>query len=225
MKLEIITTQDGSPTLHLPNLDEHYHSTFGARTESQHIFVQEALGRRLANRDKDCFQLLEIGFGTGLNALLTLLHHQSSPHPYTLKYITYELYPLEENLITQLFSNTLSPSEWAWMQQLHQATWNQEVEIVDGFTLHKIKADLTESPLIGHNDIIYMDAFAPEKTPELWKPTFLQTLFSSASSGGWLSTYCAKGIVRRNLQAAGFEVHRLPGPPHGKREILAAHKP
>lgn len=224
MRREIITTKDGSRTIHIPEMDEHYHSVFGARTESEHIFIKNALERRLIEPFGESIQLLEIGFGTGLNAWLTLMHHLTSPISYQIKYITYELYPIEENIISQLFQDYLTKDEWQWMKQLHDADWGKEVEITDGFTLLKVNADLSNTSLPMGNDIIYMDAFAPEKTPSLWSTTFLQKIFDSTSHGGWLSTYCAKGVVRRTLQSIGFEVYRTPGPPKGKREILTARK-
>lgn len=224
MKQEIIITADGSRTIHVPELDEHYHSIYGARTESEHIFIRHALQRRLEDGLRGQLQLLEVGFGTGLNALLTLLHQLNSPTPYSIKYITYELYPLEEKSINQLFSDSLSSEEWEWMIQLHSAPWDREVMINPQFILHKVKEDLTSCDLPKGNDIIFMDAFAPEKTPSLWTPAFLKSLYESANQGAWLSTYCAKGIIRRTLQEVGFEVYRVAGPPHGKREILTAHK-
>ncbi|MDN4754906.1 tRNA (5-methylaminomethyl-2-thiouridine)(34)-methyltransferase MnmD [Porphyromonadaceae bacterium W3.11] len=224
MRREIITTEDGSRTIHLPDMDEHYHSIFGARTESEHIFIKHALERRLSEPYKGTIQLLEIGFGTGLNAWLTLMHQVAHTPPYTIRYITYELYPIENDIISELFQDYFTEDDWCWMKRLHDAEWGKEIKIADGFTLLKVNANLTESSLPIGNDVIYMDAFAPEKTPELWSPSFLQRLSNSASQGGWLSTYCAKGIVRRTLQNVGFEVYRTPGPPHGKREILTAKK-
>lgn len=222
MKYKIITTDDGSKTIYLPEIDEQYHSHFGAVTESRHIFIHNALERRMSETHSESINVLEIGFGTGLNALLTLMYRRSTPSSPRIIYYTYELFPLEHEVIRTLFENVLSPEEWEWMQLLHDAEWGQKVEIDEGFTIIKINADLITSELPRGMDVIYMDAFAPEKTPEFWTPTFLGSLRQASASGAWLATYCAKGIVRRTLRDVGFDVFRLPGPPGGKREILAA---
>lgn len=220
---EIIETADGSHTLYLPHIDEHYHSTLGAETESQHVFVQNGLAKRLQSAHTNPLKLLEVGFGTGLNALLTLRYLQEQAPDTTLIYRTYELYPLEEKVIDQFYHKLPHPLHHLALT-LHQAPWEKEVVITEQFTLHKIHTDLTQTHLLGDNDVIYMDAFAPDKTPELWSTTFLQHLYDATALNGILSTYSAKGSVRRSLIASGYKVIRTPGPIGGKREILVAHK-
>ena len=225
MQREIITTADGSRTIRLPEIDEQYHSIHGARTESQYIFVEQALRPRLSEPlPAPPIQLLEVGFGTGLNALLSLLCVEE--HKIPLLYETYELYPLERPIIEALFTETLTPSELELMLKLHDATWGTPIHITPYFTILKQQADLVTATLPPHHyDVIYMDAFAPEKSPLLWQEPFLQKLFNASCSNARLSTYCAKGVVRRLLTQVGFEVHRTPGPPQGKREILTARTP
>ena len=218
--IEIEETKDGSPTLFVPSMDEHYHSTFGAKTESLHIFVERALKEWYRTNGGHC-NVLEVGFGTGLNALLTLLEAERSG--LDLTYHTYEIKPLDAALIERMWRDALTEEEWEWMKQIHLAEWDIENRLSPHFTLLKHREDLLTAHL-PKADVIYMDAFAPEKTPELWQDHFLQKLYLSAKDGACFSTYCAKGAVRRTLQATGFEVHRTPGPPGGKREILTATK-
>lgn len=222
-ELIIEETEDGSPTLYVPSLREHYHSTHGARTESMHIFIRHAFRERIAlmAQGERAYAVLEIGFGTGLNALLTLM--EAERMGVSVLYSTYELYPLSERVTRELWERTLAEEEWVLMQKLHQAKWDREVEISDHFRLFKHHEDLREATL-PEADVIYMDAFAPEKSPELWSEAFVTKLSQAARDGAVLSTYCAKGAVRRRLEAAGFEVRRTPGPPGGKREILVAYR-
>lgn len=216
MKRIIEHTTDGSTTLFVPELDEHYHSIKGARTEAQHIFVNMGLQHVTANP----VRLLEIGFGTGLNALLTLQEAEHSKRK--VEYTGLELYPLEWQTIEQLHY-----SDSTLFRQLHTIPWETSCEITPFFSLTKIQADFTllkEKPTLQGFDVIYFDAFAPEKQPEMWSQELFNHLYHIINSGGVLTTYCAKGIVRRMLQQSGFTVERLSGPPNGKREILRATK-
>ena len=213
-------TRDGSSTLYNEALDEHYHSCFGARAESLHVFIDNALvrGEELSK------SVLEIGFGTGLNALLTLLYTETHPEVEVL-YTTYELYPLSPRPVTD-FADTFAESERTWLTRLHSAPWDEVVEITPRFRLHKIQADArTVTPSAPLATAVYMDAFSPEKCPELWAVEQLRRLYDCCASGAYLSTYCAKGSVRRTFQSVGFDVFRTPGPPGGKREILVCRKP
>ncbi|MDO4771603.1 tRNA (5-methylaminomethyl-2-thiouridine)(34)-methyltransferase MnmD [Porphyromonas sp.] len=219
-KYKVEQTQDGSCTLYNQDIDEHFHSCFGARAESQHIFVDNALalGEGLSQ------SVLEVGFGTGLNALLTFLFVESHEDMEVL-YTSYELFPLDAEIV-EAFAQNFPDHERECLLKLHRAPWNEIVEISPRFRLHKVLADAREvvspSPLA---DTVYMDAFSPEKCPELWEPSQLHRLYECCASGAYLSTYCAKGVVRRALQSVGFEVFRTPGPPNGKREILVCRKP
>lgn len=220
MQRIIEKTEDGSATLYVPELNEHYHSVKGARTESQHIFIQMGLNASAA----PCPHVLEIGFGTGLNALLTLeAAEQEQRH---VHYTGIELYPLKWEEV-----DALKYSDNPLFEALHRAPWEEDVEITPYFTLRKTRTDagtISSDHLLSINhspfDIVYFDAFAPEKQPEMWEEDIFRNIYAAMSAGGILTTYCAKGVVRRMLQAIGFRVERLPGPPGGKREILRGVK-
>ena len=207
-------TDDGSATLFVPELNEHYHSTKGARTESQHIFINMGLKAS----DALAPRILEIGFGTGLNAWLTLEEAERSER--NIHYTGLELYPLEWQMIEQL--NYVANKEL--FEQLHTTPWQEAVSITTHFTLLKMEVDVNKWQTEESFDLIYFDAFAPEKQPEMWSQELFNRLYVLLNDGGILTTYCAKGVIRRMLQAAGFIVERLPGPPGGKREILRARK-
>lgn len=216
MKRTIERTADGSATLFVPELDEHYHSVKGAETESRHIFIEQGLNASTASQP----HLLEIGFGTGLNAWLTLKATQESLRK--VHYTALELYPLSWELV-----KGLDYTDHLLFESLHTAPWEQEVSLTSHFTLKKRQADFTRATTLHTEeryDLIYFDAFAPEKQPEMWTQELFDRLYVILNNGGILTTYCAKGAVRRMLQAAGFIVERLPGPPGGKREILRGTK-
>ncbi|WP_439881081.1 tRNA (5-methylaminomethyl-2-thiouridine)(34)-methyltransferase MnmD [Pontibacter sp. MBLB2868] len=223
MHLEIRQTKDGSNTLYVPELNEHYHSVHGALQESLHVFIKHGLENVLQNK-KD-IKILEVGFGTGLNAILT--------YPFALakkafiQYDTLEKFPLDKKVIMQLCFDKaiLNPELYEVFQQMHNAPWNEPVDIIPYFTLQKIHETLEEfcSPA-AYYDIVYFDAFAPEKQPELWSDEMFAKLYKATRPGGMLVTYCAKGSFKRSLKAAGFEVEALPGPP-GKREMTRGVKP
>ena len=217
--IQIEPTADGSRTLFVPELNEHYHSVKGALTESEHIFIRTGL-RHCTRRDA---RVLEIGFGTGLNAFLTLLEAGKTGRH--IHYTTIERYPLDDNIIKELrYPELIAPEQAGLFQELHQAEWNVPQEIIPHFTLLKIEGDFTRSVFEGDYDVVYFDAFAPEKQPEMWSQPLFDYLYTAMNEDGILTTYCAKGSVRRMLQAAGFTVERLPGPPEGKCEILRATK-
>lgn len=212
-------TADGSNTLYVPELNEHYHSVKGALTESAHIFIQMGLNHAQAANPR----VLEIGFGTGLNAFLTLLEAEKNQR--AIHFTSIERFPLSEDIVRKLsYPETIAPEECEKFYALHTAPWNQEVKISPYFTLHKIEGDFTHFSFSEYYDVVYFDAFAPEKQPEMWSQPLFDNLYRQMNPGGILTTYCAKGVVRRMLQAAGFTVERLPGPPGGKREILRATK-
>lgn len=226
MKRIIEKTDDGSATLFVPELDEHYHSTKGARTESQHIFIDMGLKASTATSPR----VLEIGFGTGLNAWLTLKEAESSCRE--VHYTGLELYPLAWEMVEQLGYIPSCEQQHAaeLFKQLHTAAWEKEIQLTPHFTLLKQETDAnllkaeTDINKLSSFDVIYFDAFAPEKQPEMWSQELFNRLYVLLNKDGILTTYCAKGIIRRMLQAAGFFVERLPGPPGGKREILRARK-
>lgn len=215
MQRIIEQTSDGSATLYVPELNEHYHSVKGALTESEHIYIQMGLNASQVS----CPHVLEIGFGTGLNALLTQKEAERTKRSVT--YTGIELYPLEWETV-----RALHYSDDAVFQTIHQANWEQNTIISPHFTLRKTKADFNQVDYgqIPPADVVYFDAFAPEKQPEIWTEELFRKLYRQMNNDGILTTYCAKGSVRRMLQQTGFSVERLPGPPGGKREILRARK-
>lgn len=226
MKRIIEKTDDGSATLFVPELDEHYHSTKGARTESQHIFIDMGLKASTATSPR----ILEIGFGTGLNAWLSLKEAERSCRE--VHYTGLELYPLAWEIVEQLgyISSNEQQRDAELFKQLHTTPWEKEIQLTPHFTLLKQETDAnllkaeTDINKLSSFDVIYFDAFAPEKQPEMWSQELFNRLYVLLNNDGILTTYCAKGIIRRMLQAAGFTVERLPGPPGGKREILRARK-
>ena len=212
-------TADGSKTLFVPQLDEHYHSVKGALTESQHIFIRMGF----LHSQLSTLHVLDVGFGTGLNAFLTLLEAEKT-HRKTY-YTALELNPLPVDTIREMnYAQIVAADRADDYLNLHLAPWDRPVALHPCFTLEKMKADYTRwQPTSGY-DLIYVDAFAPEKQPEMWSQELFDKLYHSMNPQGILVTYCAKGVVRRMLQASGFNVERLPGPPGGKREILRGTK-
>ena len=218
MKRELQETADGSHTLFIPEMDEHYHSGNGAVQESRHVFIEAGLHRQ----EKKDITVFEVGFGTGLNAYLTLLDAENEDR--SVDYFSVELYPLDPALVRALnYGDMICPEKKMLFTALHSAAWNEPVKITDHFTLHKIQGDNNSCTLPEDMDLIYFDAFAPDKQPEMWSQEIFDRLYAYTSEGGILTTYCAKGVVRRMMQKAGYSVERIPGPP-GKREMLRAIK-
>lgn len=218
LKRELQVTSDGSHTLYMPDMDEHYHSVNGAIQESEHVFIEAGL-HRLSKKE---IRVLEIGFGTGLNAFLTLL--DSMQTDVNITYYSMELYPLDIALVQNLnYGKVLCAGEEALFMALHEAPWNQSASITPNFTLHKMKGDCNQAELPNEIDLVYFDAFAPDKQPEMWNQELFNKLYFRMNVGGILTTYCAKGAVRRTMKESGFSVERIPGPP-GKREMLRATK-
>ena len=217
--MQLEKTADGSYTLFVPELDEHYHSIKGALTESEHIFINMGLKHSSVIEP----HVLEIGFGTGLNAFLSLLEADRSQRK--VHFTTIERFPLDMDTVRNMnYPEQVAPEHATEYDALHLAPWNTDTSITTYFTLHKIEADFTNYQFSKGYDVIYFDAFAPEKQPEMWSQALFDQLYSVLNKGGILTTYCAKGVIRRMLQTAGFTVERLPGPPGGKREILRATK-
>jgi len=218
VKPEIRETKDGSRTLYLEDLNEHYHSTFGAITESRHVFIQAGLGATVNER----LNIFEMGFGTGLNAFLTLTEIIGTGK--IVKYTGMELYPLENTILESLNYDKLFPKKIGrYYKLLHKAPWNKPTEIIDEFSIEKILDNISHLNAKNQFDLVYFDAFSPEVQPELWTTEIFIKIFSSMRSGAVLTTYSSKGQVRRNLSEAGFKVEKLPGPP-GKIEMTRAWK-
>jgi tRNA U34 5-methylaminomethyl-2-thiouridine-forming methyltransferase MnmC len=217
MKIELITTKDGSHSLYRPDLDEQYHSVFGAVQESMHIFITHGLEAL----QKENIQIFEVGFGTGLNVLLTYI--KTIQPEKEVKYYSIEKFPLSFEIIRQLnYSSILSPESPGLFSDIHTSEWGKDIQF-GRFTLHKVHADLLEYSIPSGNDLVYFDAFSPEKEPGLWSERIFSRIYDSMKAGGVFVTYSAKGEVRRRLLSVGFKVEKLPGPP-GKKHILRAIK-
>jgi tRNA U34 5-methylaminomethyl-2-thiouridine-forming methyltransferase MnmC len=215
---EIVTTADGSHTLYVPELNEHYHSIHGAIQESMHIFINSGFGFC----KEDQVNIFEVGFGTGLNALLTALI--SAEDLREVNYTAVEKNPLPDEIIRSLNYHLFTSKEGKkTFESLHSAKWGTSQKICNNFKLKKINADLITTSFSGIYNLIYFDAFGPDKQPEIWSKKVFEMISSITSPGGILVTYTAKGEVKRILKASGFNVTLLPGPP-GKREIIRAIK-
>lgn len=215
---QIITTSDGSHTIYVPEIKEHYHSVHGAVQESNFIFIETGFCRCTASP----LNIFEIGFGSGLNALLTALKCMEGVRE--VNYTSIEKFPLDEKIISSLNHHIFAGGSGKWLfDKIHSAPWNVLVNICNNFNIKKINGDITTYPLTGIYDLIYFDAFGPDKQPEMWTKEIFERISSVTAKDGSLVTYSAKGDVKRNLKACGFEVARLPGPP-GKRQIIRAVK-
>jgi tRNA U34 5-methylaminomethyl-2-thiouridine-forming methyltransferase MnmC len=217
---QIVQTADGSDTIYLPELDETYHSIFGAVQESKHVFIENGIEK--INKDK--FRVLEIGFGTGLNALLTAIYAINN-HKH-IEYYTIEKSPLAIGLISKLsFANHLKSDDLLF-KKIHKAAWNKLTKINSHFSICKIQMDIIvpQKELNKEIDIVFFDAFAPSKQIEIWDVKIFKNIFNSLNYNGMLVTYSSAGLVKDALRSAGFVVKRLAGPP-GKHHMLMAVKP
>jgi tRNA U34 5-methylaminomethyl-2-thiouridine-forming methyltransferase MnmC len=220
--LEIFKTDDGSDSLFNPALMEVYHSRHGAVNESKHVFIKAGL-EFVSNRF-DTIKILEVGFGTGLNALLTLDYCHF--HKLTARYFTLEPFPIKSDTVLKLnhFKFCNLPDSKRLFEQLHLSSWNAEINLTDWFLFIKsIKGIEFAGFQPDYFNLVYFDAFAPDIQPELWTVAVFNKLYHCMEKHGVLVTYAAKGQVRRNMQAAGFSVERIQGP-LGKREMLRATK-
>ncbi|WP_336094457.1 tRNA (5-methylaminomethyl-2-thiouridine)(34)-methyltransferase MnmD [Leeuwenhoekiella sp. CH_XMU1409-2] len=224
MKRKIVTTGDGSTTIQITDWNEQYHSMHGAVKEARHVFLKMGLDFWMnENPDQNSLHILEIGFGTGLNALLTLMHAEKSS--VNLLYEGVEAYPVSSEELAQL--NYLEAADAqafeAVFEKMHQLPWEQTEIITEAFQLKKRKQTFETLEDQDQHDLIYFDAFGARVQPELWEEPIFEKMYRALKAGGVLVTYAAKGSVRRAMQAVGFKVERLPGPP-GKREMLRAVK-
>lgn len=209
-------TEDGSHTLYVKNLDEVYHSTHGAIQESMHVFIEQGL----KSLNKPGLRILEAGFGTGLNTLLTWKF--ATEANLTVHYHSVEKYPLTQAEYSQLnYQSLIGGLPKGLLNKMHQATWNTTVQITEHFSLYKEQSDFRSMKPKGIFDLIYFDAFSPEKQPELWSEKVFSLIRSCSNKGAILVSYSSKGVVRRTLISCGFSVTKVPGPP-GKREMIRA---
>ncbi|RAW03018.1 tRNA (5-methylaminomethyl-2-thiouridine)(34)-methyltransferase MnmD [Pseudochryseolinea flava] len=222
MSIEIITTADGSHSLRNSELNETYHSVHGALQESKHVFIKMGLDHFLEQHpDVSEVNVLEIGFGTGLNAFLTW--QRSFETSQRINYTSLETFPIPEELWSKL---NYAPDDRAkaGFVALHRAEWNTFVELTPKFYLRKIEQSLEDlTPPVESFDVVYFDAFAPNKQPEMWTQEILSKVSASLKRGGIFVTYCAKGQLKRDLKALNLEISTLSGPP-GKKEMVRARK-
>ncbi len=224
--MQLITTEDGSHSIFVKDLNEVYHSRFGAINESMHVFIEA--GFHPLNTSKVLSGLrtniLEIGFGTGLNAYLTL--QQCLETDVNVNYVVLEPFPIKEEIWQQLnYPEIIKfPGGEKIFRELHNCEWENLIKIHPQFRIQKHILGIEKIELRDDFfNLVYFDAFAPEIAPELWTLSVFQKIIKAMKKGGVFVTYSAKGAVRRALQSAGFEVERIPGP-KGKREMLRAFK-
>lgn len=217
MKRELRTTRDGSPTLYSEKWNQHYHSVHGAFSESMHVFLLNGL----ALRPESDVRILEVGFGTGINAFLTWRELKELDK--RVHYHTLEAFPLKKEEWSGIQVSELQ-EEQVLFEQLHELPWEEDIVVNSQFSFHKSETDLLSwEPSPESYDLIYFDAFAPSTQPELWTVEVFEKCMLALAPGGTLVTYCANGQIKRNMKAAGLSVKALPGPPK-KREMTQATK-
>jgi tRNA U34 5-methylaminomethyl-2-thiouridine-forming methyltransferase MnmC len=218
MKRRIIETADGSSSIFVEELDEYYHSIHGARNESEHVFIQYGLAQI---KGKNSIKLLEVGFGTALNALLSCLY--AIRNEICIEYHAIEAFPLQKNEIKALqFAN--NEEESAIFNRIHQADWNKRQIITDQFIIFKEDKKIQQLNLpLSYYDVIFYDAFSPKTQPEMWTAKNLEKITAAMQKNAVFTTYCVKGDIKRTLKNQGLEIIKQIGP-KGKREILNAIK-
>ncbi|TVZ49810.1 tRNA (5-methylaminomethyl-2-thiouridine)(34)-methyltransferase MnmD [Olleya sp. Hel_I_94] len=227
MKPIIEITKDGSSTLLHPKYKAHYHSTSGAIEESDFVYLKSGLFYFLSSlksqEETQSCSILELGFGSGLNAFNTLV--KSETLPLTINYVGVETFPVTMDIINQLNfpEELLVPEQQNIFNTMHEVSWDIPHKITPRFTLEKRNQDIFNLKAINQFDVIYFDAFGPTEQPELWTASIFKIMFEALKPNGVLMTYCAQGAARRAMSGVGFKVDRLPGPP-SKRHILRAVK-
>jgi len=218
MERRLKITEDGSHTVFVNGLDEPYHSTHGALQESMHVFIKKGL----LTVKPSSVRILELGFGTGLNTLLTL--RESLSLNLNIFYHAVEKYPLTESEYKLLnYEKVVEHIPKDMLHRIHSCPWGEAVQISDRFTLYKEEADFRSMKLSPNINLVYFDAFSPDKQPELWSEEVIGPVAQVSEQGAILVTYSSKGNVRRTLSNCGFDVFKVPGPP-GKREMIRAIK-
>ena len=219
MKRELIITDDGSNSIYIPEIDETYHSTYGAIQEAKHVFIEQGLNR-LSKTD---IKILEMGFGTGLNVLLSVIESESLN--VKIDYVGIEAFPVESEIFSVLnYTSLIGEEHSSIFNKIHDIPWGAPFSINDHFVLTKIAIKIQNYIFEKESfDIVYYDAFGPRVQSELWSVEVLEKMFEALNKSGFLVTYCAQGQFKRNLKEVGFEVEVLPGPP-GKREMTLAIK-
>lgn len=223
MKREIKTTNDGSKTLFISELNENYHSHHGALQEAEHVFIKNGLN--LINDYE--INILELGFGTGLNVLVTINEYLKTDKNHVINYFSLEKYPINESEVKDLayFELFYNPEFKNIYQKIHLADWEKSVEIISGFNLKKIECDFFDLKDIDlpKINLVYFDCFGARVQPDLWEKPLFELVSDKMAINGLLTTYSSKGSVRRILQELNFKVEKKLGPP-GKREMINAIK-
>lgn len=219
MKRNIIQTRDGSTTIHIEEWDECYHSRFGAIQEAQHVFIKKGLSLF----ENKSVSILEIGFGTGLNAFITFLEYPKFNQK--IDYTGIEAFPVaaKEAEMMNYVSELNAESERYIFEKLHQCQWEVHNSFNEDFVFTKRKQFFADIDDKGLFDLIYFDAFGYDVQPELWSEAIFKKMYEALKNGGVLVTYAARGIIKRNMIEAGFTVEKLEGAP-GKREMFRARK-
>ena len=214
-----VVTGDGTHTLYSTRFGEHYHSSFGAVQESEHIFIEAALAP--VAEKTITINLFEAGFGTGLNALLA--YRFAENRRININYVAVEAYPVTMEVVKQLNYPVLTDVNPELFWKMHGIK-NRNIEVSSRFNLTVYESTLQDYRFNdGFFDVVFFDAFSPESQPEMWRQSCFDRIYAGMKTGGVLTTYSSKGIVKRALKAAGFSIEKLPGPP-GKREFIRAVK-
>ena len=217
MKNKLVITNDGSHSIFNSKINECYHSKHGSIVEAEHVFIKHGLSA--VNKTK--LNILEVGFGTGLNALLT--YQKTSQRSINVNYHTIETHPIEEKIYKQLNFTDLIGLEQEDLLKIHNCSWDVEHVISPYFKIKKNHTALEKYNTDIRFDIIYFDAFSPDKQEELWTKKIFENMYKILKNDGFLVTYCAKGIVKRTMKSVGFEVVVLDGPP-GKRQMTRCNR-
>lgn len=215
---QIITTKDGSHSLFSQKHGVSYHSKFGAIQETEHVFIDAGFRYKIPT---STLSILGIGFGTGLNALMTFL--ESKKHDIDINYVGVEAYPLSMETIREFNFSEILKDDNSVYHEIHKLDWDKSHVLSDHFQLTKMKMMIEDIDYKDQFDIIYFDAFGPGAQPDLWEEPILQKMYDALKTDGVLTTYCAKGSVKRGFKKVGFTIEALPGPP-GKREMTRAVK-
>lgn len=222
LKKKIIVTSDGSPSIFIEDWGETYHSIHGAIQESNHVYIENGLHHFKNQKD---IRVLEFGFGTGLNALLTM--REIAQKEQSLEYHTIEAFPLQKEEYDQLDYATQMkdfPQAGQLFTQMHDSLWNSTIELSQDIHLHKRHVTFEDVELPNNYfDLVYFDVFGYQFQPDLWTESIFQKAYDSLKIGGILVTYACRSVIRRNMKTVGFTVQRVPGPP-GKREMIVANK-
>jgi tRNA U34 5-methylaminomethyl-2-thiouridine-forming methyltransferase MnmC len=220
MKREVVQTADGSMTIHIPEMNENYHSGHGALQEAKHVFLQNGL---LEFKDRGEVAVFEMGFGTGLNAFLTMEYCELKRKK--LRYTGIEAFPVDFEMAKAMkYESSVDSFVSSYFDEIHKCTWNEVHQLTDLISFQKLHLKIENYiPANDTFDLIYFDAFGPRAQGDMWEISILTKMHQILKPGGLFVTYCAKGQLRRDLKSLGFKVESLPGPP-GKREMTRGWK-